>query len=166
MYKLIAERMTEAKIDDLNSEAVQHGKDYESMAIKALSKSTGFEFEEVGMLLDDTLEHYGISPDGCYFKNSVLVGGCETKCPNSKKHVEYLILDELPKEYFPQVKAPFLLCPTLEFWTFASFDDRNYERPLFQKTFKREEYTDLDSDRAKLESFLNRVHQQHMELTF
>lgn len=166
MYKLIAERMTEAKIDELNSEAVQHGKDYERMAIKAVSNATNKEFEDVGMLIDSSFEHYGVSPDGCYFKDGVLVGGVEVKCPNSKKHIEYLIVDEIPKEYFPQVKAPFLLCPTLEFWTFASFDDRNYERPLFQKTFTRQEYTELNSDRAELETFLNRVHQQHMDLTF
>lgn len=166
MYKLIAERMTEAKIDDLNSEAVQHGKDYESMAIKAVSKEKGIEFSEVGMLLDGELEHYGVSPDGCVFVDGVLVGGVEVKCPNSKKHIEYLIKDEIPKEYEYQVKAPFLLCPTLKFWVFASFDDRNYETPLFTKTFNRDQYLELDGDRKELSVFLDRVNEQHMALTF
>lgn len=166
MYKLISERMTEPKIDDLNSEAVQHGKDYEHMAIQAISSATNKTFEEVGMLIDSRLDDYGVSPDGCYFENDVLVGGVEVKCPNSKKHVEYLINDEIPKEYIYQVKAPFLLCPTLKFWIFGSFDDRNYECPLFYKIFNREDYTDLTKDKLKLELFLERVNQQHMDLTF
>jgi hypothetical protein len=88
------------------------------------------------------------------------------KCPNSKKHIEYLIKDEIPKEYEHQVKAPFLLCPTLKFWVFASFDDRNYETPLFTKTFNRDQYLELDGDRKELSVFLDRVNEQHMALTF
>lgn len=166
MYKLISERMTEPKIDDINSEAVQHGKDYEHLAIRALSDFKGMKFDDVGMLIDDSLDHYGVSPDGCVFVDGVLVGGCEVKCPNSKKHIEYLIKDEIPKEYMHQIKAPFLLCPTLKFWVFASYDDRNYEKPLFSKTFIREEYSELNDDKLKLVNFLSMVEVKHLELTF
>ena len=54
----------------------------------------------------------------------------------------------------------------VKFWVFASFDDRNYERPLFIKTVTRDDFDDIEACREKLQAFLAAVDQEHMNLTF
>lgn len=162
-YKLIAERMTEPQIDDINTPAIAHGKELEPLARKAASELLGLEFDEVGMLIDGD---FGLSPDGVFFESGEVVGGIEIKCPNSKKHIEYLMLDEIPSEYLHQVKAPFLISDKIQWWVFVSFDDRNYERPIMVKTLNRADYLELEADRNALDEFLKSVSDQHESLTF
>ena len=167
MYSLISDRMTEVQMNDLSSPAIDRGNELEPFAIKATSAEIAIDFEETGLLLDDKYPRFSISPDGIFEDDKgVIVGGIETKCPNSKKHVEYLMKDEIPKEYLNQVKAPFIMSDDVTFWVFASFDDRNYERPLFVKTVTRDDFDDIDECRAKLLKFLDVVNEGHMDLTF
>ena len=167
MYSLIADRMTEVQMNDLSSPAIDRGNELEPFAIKATSAEIAIDFEETGLLLDDKYPRFSISPDGIFEDDKgVIVGGIETKCPNSKKHVEYLMKDEIPKEYLNQVKAPFIMSDDITFWVFASFDDRNYERPLFVKTVTRGDFDDIDECRVKLLKFLDVVNEGHMDLTF
>ena len=167
MYSLIADRMTEVQPSGLSTPAIDRGNELEPFAIKATSVEIGIDFEETGLLLDDKYPRFSISPDGIFEdEKGVILGGIETKCPNSKKHVEYLIKDEIPKEYLNQVKAPFIMSNDVTFWVFASFDDRNYERPLFVKTVTRDDFDDIDECRVKLLNFLDVVNKAHMDLTF
>jgi putative phage-type endonuclease len=167
MYSLIADRMTEVQMNDLSTPAIDRGNELEPFAIRATEEETGIQFAETGLLLNDTYPRFSISPDGIVEdENGIIIGGIETKCPNSKKHVEYLIKDEIPKEYLHQVKAPFVMSDDVKFWVFASFDDRNYERPLFVKTVTRDDFNDIDECRAKLLKFLDVVNDGHMDLTF
>ena len=167
MYSLIADRMTEVQMSDLSTPAIDRGNELEPFAIKATSAEIAIDFEETGLLLDDKYPRFSISPDGIFEDDKgVIVGGIETKCPNSKKHVEYLMKDEIPKEYLNQVKAPFIMSDDVTFWVFASFDDRNYERPLFVKTVTRGDFDDIDECRVKLLKFLDVVNEGHMDLTF
>ena len=103
-YSLISERMTEVQIVELNTAAVERGRELEPFAIKAVSKLKNTEFLECGMLISEDMPEFGFSPDAV-FKDSkdVIVGGLETKCPSSKKHIEYLIKNQVPSEYYWQV---------------------------------------------------------------
>ena len=166
MYSLIADRMTEVQMSDLSTPAIDRGNELEPFAIRATQDETGIQFTETGLLLNDAYPRFSISPDGIVEEDGVIVGGIETKCPNSKKHVEYLIKDEIPKEYLHQVKAPFIMSDDVKYWVFASFDDRNYERPLFVKTVTRDDFDDIDECREKLLKFLDVVNDGHMDLTF
>ena len=166
MYSLIADRMTEVQMNDLSTPAIDRGNELEPFAIRATQDETGIQFIETGLLLDDKYPRFSISPDGIVEEDGVIVGGIETKCPNSKKHVEYLMKNEIPKEYLHQVKAPFIMSDDVKYWVFASFDDRNYERPLFIKTVTRDDFDDIDECRAKLLKFLDVVNEGHMDLTF
>jgi putative phage-type endonuclease len=166
MYSLIADRMTEVQMSDLSTPAIDRGNELEPFAIRATQDETGIQFTETGLLLNDTYPRFSISPDGIVEEDGVIVGGIETKCPNSKKHVEYLMKNEIPKEYLHQVKAPFIMSDDVKYWVFASFDDRNYERPLFVKTVTRDDFDDIDECREKLLKFLNVVNEGHMDLTF
>ena len=166
MYSLIADRMTEVQMNELSTPAVDRGNELEPFAIRAASSEMALDFEETGLLLNDKYPRFSISPDGIFEEDGVITGGIETKCPNSKKHVQYLIRNEIPKEYLYQVKAPFIMSDDVKYWVFASFDDRNYERPLFVKTVTRDDFDDIDECRAKLLKFLDVVNEGHMDLTF
>lgn len=166
MYELIAERMAETMITELDTDAISRGRELEPLAKKEVEKKISMKFSEAGMLLDEKI-NFGMSPDGIYInENGKVTGGIEIKCPNSKKHIEYVIKDTLPREYLHQVMAPFLLSDDIEFWYFASYDDRNYERPLFLKRIERDYFDDLIAQREKLEEFLSMVDKAHQELTF
>lgn len=166
-FELIAERMTEVQIVELNTAAVERGKELEPYAIKAAGKETGESYEECGMLICETMQDFGFSPDSVVKQDGVIIGGLETKCPTSKKHVEYLIKNEVPNEYYWQVLAPFICSDDVQWWDFASFDDRNYEKPLFIKRVNR---ADIESKvkeaKVELKAFLKSVCDKHEELVF
>ena len=166
LYKLVAERMTEPQIADISSPDVIRGQELEPMARKAVVKKTGIEFTETGMLISDELPDFGISPDSIFEQDGKVVGGLEIKCPGSKKHIEYLIDGNVPKDYFHQVKAPFVMSDDIQWWYFASFDDRNYELPLFIKKVCRKDLEEIEADRTELKSFLSDVEDAHTGLTF
>ena len=165
-HKLVAERMTEPLIEDLNTPAIAKGREMEPHARRAVIEKTGINFVETGMLIDSEIEHFALSPDAIYEEDGIVKGGLEIKCPNSKKHVEYLLSDAVPKEYFHQVIAPFVMSESVEWWDFASFDDRNYERPLSILRVNRPKNEIISEYREKLINFLKTVNDAHIKLTF
>ena len=176
LVKTVAELMTEVQIREFNSAAVDRGKESEPLARAAAAEHLGAEFTEVGMLVSEEIDLFGISPDGVVYDGDKVVGGIEIKCPDSKNHVRYLLDDCVPKDYIGQIKAPFLVSPWIDFWYFVSFDDRNYERPLFVKKLTRTGYeaidtfskttTSLGEDMEKLDNFVAEVKAAHLDLTF
>ena len=63
MYKLIAERMTELQIDEINTTSIARGREIEPLARNAVIKKTGINFIETGMLVDGGLTGFAISPE-------------------------------------------------------------------------------------------------------
>ena len=167
-YSLISERMTEVQIVELNTVAVERGRELEPFAIKAVSKLKNIIFEECGMLISDDIKEFGFSPDAV-FKNSkgVIVGGLETKCPSSKKHIEYMIENKIPSEYYWQVLSPFICSDDVLWWDFASYDDRNYECPLFTIRINRPDIEEhINQAKDILISYLQEVRITHENLVF
>ena len=168
MYELIAERMTEVQIVELNTAAVERGRELEPFAIKAAGKKRDIEFLTCGMLISGFTQEFGFSPDAVYKnKDGIIVGGLETKCPSSKKHIEYLICNQVPTEYYWQVLSPFICSDDVLWWDFASYDDRNYECPLFLIRVNRADVVEhIKAARITLESYLSVVRAQHEQLAF
>ena len=167
-YSIISERMTEVQIVELNTPAVERGRELEPFAIKAVSKLNNTEFLECGMLISEELPEFGFSPDAIY-KNTqgVIVGGLETKCPSSKKHIEYMINGVVPSEYYWQVLSPFICSDDILWWDFASYDDRNYERPLFCiRVHKADVQEHVKQAREILTEYLKEVNSIHENLVF
>lgn len=167
MYGLIAERMTEVQIIELNTAAVERGREQEPFAIIAAAKHSGEDYQPCGMLISEEYQEFGFSPDAVTKENGIVIGGLETKCPSSKKHIEYLMLNEVPKEYFWQVMSPFICGDSVQWWDFASYDDRNYECPLFYIRVLRsdvEEY--ISVAKAVLSQYLLKVRGKHEDLVF
>jgi putative phage-type endonuclease len=166
LYQLVAERMTEPQIIDISSAAVERGNELEPIARRVVRDETGIDFQETGMLFSDDLPGFGFSPDAICEDGGEIIGGLEIKCPGSKKHVEYIVKNELPKEYYHQVMAPFLMSDKVQFWYFASYDDRNYERPLFLLKVTRSQFDGQVEACEKLLAFVGRVEDAHAALSF
>lgn len=171
MYELLAGMMTEPKGDVFLSEAVERGNDMEPIALKAAIKALGKDFETTGMMVSGEIEKFGTSPDAVCRESDRIVGGIEIKCPDSKKHLEYVMKDVIPSEpknnYRAQILAMFLVNPDVQWWYFMSFDDRNYEIPEFYKLITRAEVNEeLISLRKTLIKFVANLMDVYLKLTF
>ena len=126
MYELISERMTEVQIVELNTPAVERGRELEPFAIKAAAVKSGEEY-----------------------------------------HIEYLIKNRVPPEYYWQVLSAFICSDDVKWWDFASFDDRNYECPLFYLRVNREDVEEhVQQAREIITTYLLTVQQAHENLAF
>lgn len=167
MYELVSERMAQQMFDDYSSTAMAHGNDTEAMARRAASKTLGKDFEKIGMLVSTIIKGFGMSPDGVHRRDGKIVEGIEIKCPNSKKHIEYVMKGFLPKEYEAQFLSPFVLSDDIERWHFMSYDYRNYSKPEFYVTVDRSDIKDeISKAREKLVKFIKMVDDAHDELVF
>lgn len=166
MSLLIAERMSENEIDDYQSKDMARGNELEPFAIKAASEEQDINYVTCGMLTGD-VEGFKFSPDAIYEEDGVIVGGLETKCPSGKKHIDYILDSGIPNEYFWQVLAPMVMSDEVQWWDFCSYDNRNYDRPIFVIRCERGDHLDLiEQAREQIKSFLARVDDVHMGLTF
>ena len=137
LLELVSEWQSELEIDDFCSEAMERGNDLEPLSVKAASERLGRNFVECGMLQSDTLPSFKFSPDAvCLDKNGVVVGGYETKSKAGKKHIEYMIADEVPPEHLWQCLCPMIMDDCVKWWAFGHYDDRNHVNNLFLKGIK------------------------------
>jgi putative phage-type endonuclease len=135
--QIATERLTglPAGSDFMNG-AMQWGVDTEPLARQSYEAYSGALVEECGLILHPDNPRIGASPDG-------LVGDglIECKCPKSATHLEYLIANELPAKYRPQVMGQ--LYVTGRPWAdFVSFDPRfpPYARLLVVRVRRDELY--------------------------
>ena len=84
-----------------------------------------------------------------------------------RKHIEYFINNVIPSEYYWQVLSPFVCSDDVEWWDFASYDDRNYECPLFiTRIYRKDIQEHILQARIVLGEFLEKVRQDHENLVF
>ena len=144
MLEIASERQSILEIDDYCSADMERGNDLEPLSVEAASNKLNRKFVSCGMLQSDTLPRFKFSPDAIHLdKNGIVTGGYETKSKAGKKHVEYLVADEVPKEHFWQCLAPMVMDDCVKWWVFGSYDDRNHINPLFLKGIRRADYEPL-----------------------
>jgi len=144
MLELISEYQSELEIDDFCSESMERGNDLEPLSVIEASKRLTVNFTKCGMLQSDTLPNFKFSPDAvCLDKNGVVVGGYETKSKAGKKHIEYILNDEVPPEHLWQCLCPMIMDDCVKWWAFGHYDDRNHINNLFLKGIKRADYVEL-----------------------
>ena len=115
MYELIAEKLIGDKEDFFKSEWMERGSEIEPLARASYEFMHDVKVDEVGIILNDD-ETIGVSPDGLIGD----VGGLEIKCPKPSTMVKYMIANELPLEYKPQVMGA-LWMSGREWWDFLAF---------------------------------------------
>ena len=141
LLELVSEHQSELEIDDYCSESMERGNDLEPLSVIEASKRLKVDFAPCGMLQSDTLPGFKFSPDAvCFDKNGVVVGGYETKSKAGKKHIEYMLADEVPPEHLWQCLCPMIMDDCVKWWAFGHYDDRNHVNNLFLKGIKRKDY--------------------------
>lgn len=81
----------------------------------------------MGFIDHTAIENSGASPDGLIGSDGLI----EIKCPNTATHIEYLLANEVPAEYIPQMKWQ-LACTKRTWCDFVSYDPRlNASNRLF-----------------------------------
>ena len=78
--------------------AMQHGTETEPFARHAYEFKNGVMVDEIDFVPHPRIAMSGASPDGII--NDGLI---EIKCPESKTHFSYLLANEVPEQYKPQM---------------------------------------------------------------
>lgn len=118
LYRKLSEKLlgwSPADISGGGSWAMQQGQIVESLARPWYSFEYNCEVQTPGFITSDD-SRIGCSPDG-------LIGddcGLELKAPQPPAHLKYLIANEVPKEYLPQVHFSMLVTGRPR-WMFVSY---------------------------------------------
>lgn len=165
LCELVSDKQSVLEITDFSNDAMERGNELEPFSVEAASATMGVMFETCGMLQHDTIDDFKFSPDAIYKEEGVVIGGYETKSKTGKKHIEYIMADEVPKEHFWQCVCPMVMDDSVKWWAFGHYDDRNEVNDLFLKVIKRDEVQDLiDEARPILEAFIIKVNETNKQM--
>lgn len=139
--QIVTESLTgQATAPAFQSKEMLWGVEQEKFARASYELLTNTMVDQVGFVLHPTIERAGASPDGLIgFNGDRVEGLLEVKCPNSDTHLGYILDNEVPVEYQPQMLWQMACCEA-PWCDFVSFDPRMPEHlQLFVKRFYRDE---------------------------
>lgn len=117
--QLVCERLTGTVEESYCNGAMQRGIELEPMARECYEFLKGVTVEQVGFVDHPTVANSGASPDGLIGED----GNLEIKCPNTATHIDYLLANQPPPQYIPQMQ--WQMACTGRLWTdFVSYDPR------------------------------------------
>lgn len=119
MAQIIVERLTGTPTDGYTSAAMQWGIDTEPHARAAYEFMRDAEVVEVGLIRHPTIQGSHASPDGLVRDDGLI----EIKCPNSATHIDTLLSDKAPGNYWAQMQWQ-MACTGRKWCDFVSFDPR------------------------------------------
>lgn len=133
--KLLAERLTGSSQDFYTNAAMEWGTEQEPYARMAYEVANDVLVDKTGFWPHETIKWVGVSPDGLVDSDGLV----EIKCPNTTTHLDYILDDKVPTEYYKQIQCQ--LWVTGRSWCdFISFDPRLPQRnQLFVKRCFRDE---------------------------
>ncbi len=131
MGKLIAEHITSEQQDNYCSDAMSDGIEREPKARSFFEVIKCVNVDKVGMVYKDSNKTIACSPDGLIRHNEYLLmnrpktiweyqHGLEIKCPKLANHIGYVISDQMPKQYIPQVQGS-IWTTGADGWWFMSY---------------------------------------------
>lgn len=131
MGKLIAEHITGEQQDNYCSDDMARGNELEPKARLFFEMIRDVKVDEVGMVFKDSDKAIACSPDGLIRHNEYLLmgrpktiweyhEGLEIKCPKLANHISYVISDQMPKQYIPQVQGS-IWTTGADGWWFMSY---------------------------------------------
>lgn len=165
MDELIAERISGKMEETFQSKAMEHGVLFEPEALNKYIEKTGNDAREIGFCVHDTIPFMAVSPDALVMHRTRYIGGVEIKCPSTRKHIEYIRQNKIPAEYKYQVYQYFLVCETLDWLDFVSYDPRLPKANLFIKRIHRSEILDeLDEALKKHIKFYEKLQKYEQQI--
>lgn len=133
-YKLIAERL--AIPEGTEENAMDRGTRLELEALERFEKETGKKVDNSLVIWSrDDNASIAISPDGIISETEAV----EVKCLASERHIQALLEDKVPDDYWEQVLQYFAVNDKLETLYFAMYDPRLYKKDFFYFTITREQ---------------------------
>ena len=105
LNQLAGEKILGYAEETYQNAAMIRGIELEEQAREVYSFITGNEVGQVGFCITEGKTIYGASPDGVIGTNGLL----EIKCPQLSTHVDYLLANELPIEYWQQTQGQLLV---------------------------------------------------------
>lgn len=182
--QLVAETLTGMPQEQaFVSAEMKWGTEQEPYARAAYEVRTGRMVDQLGLVIHPTIELGAASPDGITLDHQVEAnllrgmneeeedklralwmkkgmapceGLIEIKCPNTATHLDYLIANEVPADYQPQMLWQ-MACTGAQWCDFISFDPRLPEKfQLFVKRFHRDEAR-IATMEAEVRQFLSEV---------
>lgn len=150
MLRLIAEILSGNPQESYTNDAMQWGIDTEPFAREYYENYYKVKVEQVGLIrLGDT----SCSPDGLVGDE----GGLEIKCPDTTTHLKYILDNQLPSEYIPQVQGG-LYVSGRKWWDFVSFDPRIKRRPFWCIRIERDEKY-IDNLKYEIDKFIKEMNE-------
>jgi len=149
-YELIAERLGLPPTDE---SAMERGHELEGEAIDILSEKIGKEIshEKIMWTREDD-EDIAISPDGVIGDDEVV----EVKCLSSARHIEALLTNKIPSEYWEQSLQYFVVNDNLKKLYFVFYDPRLQFSSHFFLEIKREDVEEEVKELLEYERNLNK----------
>lgn len=122
-YQLIADRLA---ISPDGEDALERGHRLEDEAVGIFQEKTGLAVErEIGLCVSDLNENIAVSPDGLIKnKKGKYTEALEVKCLGSARHIEAVIENKIPDDYWLQVIQYFIVIEDLETLYVMFYDPR------------------------------------------
>jgi putative phage-type endonuclease len=117
--ELLTEILTGRAAEHYVSQAMDFGMENEPLARGAYEISQGVEVERIGYIRHPSIPRTGASPDGLVGEDGLV----EFKVPTTTTHLSYLLAEEVPDEYLPQLNWQ-LACSGRAWVDFVSYDPR------------------------------------------
>lgn len=142
-YELLADKLA---AEEPEENAMDRGGRLEDVAVESFATMTGKTIERVGLCVADFNEGIAVSPDGLIRNDGKYTGAVEVKCLSAARHLQALIEQAVPDEYYYQVLQYFIVNEDLETLYFVFYDPRITIKPLHYLTVTRESlYDDVET---------------------
>ena len=116
--RLIAERVMGKPVESgFTSAAMERGHEIEVDARSWYEMAKGLDVTQVAMIQSGD---YSCSPDGLIFADGELVKGLEIKSPLAHTQVSYLMRNQIPTQYIPQLQVSMFVSDLSE-WDFLAY---------------------------------------------
>lgn len=165
IYEIMDEILSnEGKKGDFVTDDMQYGIDNEDVAIEEYTRQTGTEVYKTGAIISELNDIHMASPDALSIDNKRVI---EVKCTmNGYIHLQR-IFEGVELTYMPQIKNYFTVDDGIKYVDFVSYCGFRPERPLYIKTFTREEFEkDIPKYRALLSDFKEKLSEMIKEYSF
>lgn len=117
--ELVAERLTGARVDKFQNDAMRWGTDHEGEARALYEFMHNATVQPVGLVLHGRIDMACASPDGLVSDDGLI----EIKCPNTATHIETLLGGSVDGKYVTQMQWQ-MSCTGRQWCDFVSFDPR------------------------------------------
>ena len=170
-YRLLAEQM--GYEDDESEDPRERGHRLEDEAAEKLELETGEKTEKVGICTREDYTDISFSPDRLIFGGKTqsgfkwYSGGVEIKSPGVVNHLEIVMTNKIPDEYWDQCIQYFVVCDEMKYLYFVSYNPIIIEKPIIIIKIERKDVEkDIRYSLERQKSTIDHIKSDILKLTF